>query len=147
MTKLEHRPDNEIFQLTLDFDAPENQPLEMVCHDRRDRHGWTHNGPKVVGAQTRKFTWVYIGYCRTFDEVKQKLRRRGKTPEGQWCQAVKATFQHDAKYHRGIADASWSDSDGNIAFPRVDAFGEVSFPAMTDNDFSGDYRWLVEVLE
>lgn len=52
--------DGEIFELTLDGDAPENQPLEMVSRFGYAPVGWRHNGPKVSGKQTRRFKLVGV---------------------------------------------------------------------------------------
>ena len=60
-TRRAHYAEGEVFEMTLNGDAPENQPLEMV---RRDGYTgrWTHNGPKVSGRQTRRFKLDVIGY-------------------------------------------------------------------------------------
>src|SRR5438093_900459 len=103
--RIYHYPENVEFELTLDGDAPENQPLEMV---RRHPGIWTHKGATVKGIQTRRFKWVSAGHCRNLDEVRTKLKEYGKIPEGQWREAIKFTFfWPDGKHHRAVADASW----------------------------------------
>lgn len=144
-SKLPHYPDGEVFALTLNGDALENQPLQMVRSDGYGS-GWRYNGPTVKGTQTRRFKWVAIGSCRTFDEVLQKLKPHGKIPEGQWREAVKEKFQHDGVRARGIADASWVDPGGRATFLYVDSNGRSVF-CWSDRGFNGRWRWLVEVSE
>lgn len=146
-SKLPHHPDGEVFELTLDGDAPDNQPLEMVRRDGYDHPElWRHSGPTVKGAQTRKFKWVSIGYCETFDEVKRKLAKHGKIPKGQWREAVKEKFQPDGVHPRGSADASWVDPEGLANFPCVITDGSSDF-RWTGRGFGGGWRWLVGVVE
>lgn len=139
-----HPPVSEIFELTLDGDLPENQPLEMV---RRDGYSgtWKHNGPVVKGVQTRRFKIVQIGYCRTFDEVQTKLIQHGKIPEGQWRQAYKTAYpKPDGNGPIGIADSSWVLPNGRACFPYVLTDGYSDF-CWTDHAFNDFWRWLVEV--
>lgn len=147
LAKLPHVPDGEVFELTLDGDAPENQPLQMV---RSDGYGkvekWWHNGHIVQGTQTRRFKWVAVGHCRNFDAVEKALAPHGKIPEGQWREAVKEKFQPDGVYPRGIARASWLNSRSSALFPYVDADGDSRF-LQIDGAFLDYWRWLVEVSE
>ena len=96
------------------------------------------------GIQARRFKWVSVGYCRTFDELIRKLTTCGDIPEGQWREAVKVMFEPDDEHPRGIADSSWVDPDSYADFPYVDANGDSNF-AWTGIDFRGDWRWLVGV--
>lgn len=136
----------EIFELTLDGDVPEHQSLEMV---RRDGYGgkWRHDGPVVQGKQTRRFKLVQIGYCRTFDEVLEKLAKYGKIPEGQWREAFRVAYpKPDGDGPIGIADFSWVNPHGYAHFPYVRADGHSYFH-WADDDFYESWRWLVEVSE
>lgn len=136
----------EIFELTLDGDAPENQPLEMVSRDGYDHPElWSHNGERVVGVQTRRFKLVEVGFCKNLDEVKEKLAPHGTIPEGQWREAFKKRFRKpDGKGPIGFADSSWVDPRAFVYFPFVDADGGSLF-YWADYDFYADWRWLVGV--
>lgn len=136
----------EIFELTLNGDASENDPIEMV---RRDGYGapeeWIFKGKRLAGIQIRKFKLVSVGYCRNLDEVRQKLKSHGEIPEGQWREAFKAKFpKADGKGSIGVADPSWVHSSGSANFPYVDPDGDSGFLwAGSVRDVS--WRWLVAV--
>lgn len=133
------------FELTLDGNAPENQPLEMV----RKSGGyhlteWKHKGPVVAGQQTRRFKLVQVGYQPNLDAVKKALALHGDIPEGQWREAFKRRFRRpDGKGHIGIADSSWVDPDGTL-FPYVHTDGRSDFDR-AGGDLGGYWRWLVGV--
>lgn len=60
-TIVAHRPYPKIgepFELELDGDYKDNQPLEMVRSAYGDSRGWAHNGPLVTGRATRSFKLV-----------------------------------------------------------------------------------------
>lgn len=144
-TQVPHYPAmGEVFELTLDGDAPENQPLEMAHRDGYRTEGWQHTGKKVAGKQTRRFKLVSVGYCRTFDELTRKLVKHGTIPDGQWREALKAAYQYDGKEQVGIADSSWVHPQGRDFFPYVSTGGYSNFH-FTDLDFDVGWRWLVEV--
>src|SRR5579863_5445427 len=82
----------EVFELALDGDAPENQPLEMVDSFGYNPAGWSHKGPKVSGRQTRRFKFVQVGYCSNVDKIKEQSSAHGEIPEGQWINAFKAAY-------------------------------------------------------
>lgn len=137
---------NEIFELTLNGDLPENQPLEMV---RRDGYAepekWWYTGTKVTGKQTRRFKLVGVGYCSSFSDLKGKLAKHGEIPAGQWREAFKAKYPTpDENGPIGIPDASWVDPLGDANFPCVRTVGGSGF-GWSDFVFSGGWRWLVEV--
>lgn len=142
--KVPHFADGETFKLTLDGDTTD--PIEMVRRDGYDPSAWRHNGPMVKGEQTRRFKWVAVGYCQTFEEVQRKLESHGKIPEGQWREAVKEKFQSDGQHPRGIADSSWTAPDGFAVFPYVYSSGYSNF-VWADGGFGGGWRWLVGVSE
>lgn len=141
--KIPHYADGAEFEMTLNGDAPENQPLEMV---RRDGYSgrWKHSGPTVKGTQTQCFKWVAVGYQPNFDAVRTALAPYGKIPEGQWREAVKHMFESDGEHPRGIADSSWVDPFGNADFPYVSTYGNSYF-RWAGGDFRVAWRWLVEV--
>lgn len=124
--------DGEVFALTLDGDAPENQPLEMV---RRDGYG----------NPARRFKLVSIGYCQNWEEVLRRLAGHGRIPEGLCRNAFKNAFKSDGKGPVGVANPSWVNPDGSACFPCVNSDGESSF-RWTVSDFSDRWRWLVEVV-
>lgn len=138
-----HYADGEVFEMTLDGDAPKNQPWEMV---RRDGYSgeWKHNGPRVKGRQTRRFKWISIGYQPNLEAVRTALAPHGKIPEGQWREAVKQMFEPDGKHPRGIADPSWEDPDGRARFPYVECDGRSDF-RWADGGQGESWRWLVGV--
>ena len=134
----------EIFELTLDGDDSENQPLEMV---RRDGYSgnWKHKGLVVKGRQTKRFKLVQVGYCRNLDEVRQKLAAHGEIPEGQWREAFKASYpNHDGLGPVGIADPSWVNPNDNAYFPCVDSDGYSNF-VWAAYDQNEHWRWPVVV--
>lgn len=139
----------EVFELTLDGDASENNPIEMVRRDGYRPEDWRHKGEKVAGEQTRRFMLVSVGYCH-FGELVRRLVKHGTIPGGQWREALKAAYKSDRKGPVGIADASWM-----CLFDRP--FGRTGFPSVHENDcsyfdwaypnfgFDDGWRWLVEV--
>lgn len=137
--------DGEVFELTLDGSAPENQPFEMVNRDGYDPKGWKHNGPTVTGTQTRRGKLVSVGDCRTWSELERKLKEHGELPPGQWRQAFKNKFPTpDSMGPIGFADRSWSRPFGDPGFPHVDTDGVSCFCWHADG-FSEFWRWFVLV--
>ena len=135
----------EVFEPTLDGDAPENVPIHaMVAGEGYNSKGWQFNGTRVAGKQTRRFKLVSVGYCRNLDEVRQKLARYdGKVAEGQWRQSFKAAYpKPDGKGPIGFADPSWFSPDGYAYFPYVGTGGGSGF-GWADDGFGGRWRWLV----
>lgn len=133
----------EAFELTLDGNAPENQPLEMV---RRDGYSgdWKHKGPIVKGPETRQFKLVSVGYCANWAELTRKLAKQGEIPAGQWREAFKKKYpKHDGGGPIGVPDASWTLPDGDAYFPYVASDGMPSF--IWAGDWFDWWRWLVEV--
>ncbi|MBI2053076.1 MAG: hypothetical protein HYT34_02420 [Candidatus Ryanbacteria bacterium] len=147
-----HYADGKVFEMTLDGDAAENQPIEMVRRDGYDNPSrWKHVGTRVLGTQTRKFVWVSVGYQPNLDAVRAaclkaagKLDLNGRIPEGQWREVIKQMLEPDGQYHRGIVDPSWEDPDGGILFPCVSSGGNSRF-YWAVLGCSGGWRWLVEV--
>lgn len=135
----------EAFELTLDGDALENQPLEMV---RRDGYigNWTHRGPLVNGAETRRFKLVSVGYCANWNELTQrKLAKHGEISPGQWREAFKKKYPTpDDNGLIGFPDASWAGPGGGARFPCVHAGGGSDF-RWAGRGFSGRWRWFVGV--
>ncbi len=135
----------EVFELTLDGAAPENQPLEMVESFGYNPAGWSHNGPTVSGQKTRRLKLVQVGYCSNMEKVKVKVGAEGAFPEGQWINAFKAAYpEPDGQGPIGIPDASWIDSGGRANYPYILAFGLMQF------NYAGhirgeDWRWLAAV--
>lgn len=132
-----------IFELTLNFDATEADPTQMV---RVGGYGpsekWRFVGKKMCGIQTRCFKLVQVGACRNFNEVLQNLAQYGEIV-GQSCAAFKVAFpKPDGNGPIGIADASWVDPDGKLCFPFVRSDGSSRF-FWADIEFGGSWRWLV----
>ena len=144
LTLPQYPPDSEVFELTIDGDAPENDPIEMVrCDGYGSPEKWKFTGQKVAGIQTRAFKLVRVGVCRNLKKVRQRLAQYGDIPEGQWRQAFKAAYpQPDGNGPIGIADSSWVDPDGGAGFPCVDSGGGSDF-RWADDGRGGGWRWLV----
>lgn len=131
----------EVFKLTINGDAPENQPLQMV-RDFGYTGEWRHNGPKVEGKQTRRFKLAQACYQPNLDGVKSALP--GSTAvEGQWIKAFKAAYpQPDGNGSIGIADASWFNPRDVARFPVVSTGGSLDF-GWAGRDRGVYWRWLV----
>ena len=131
----------EIFELTLDGDAPENQPLQIV-RDCGYTGKWRHNGRTVKGKQTRRFKFAQAGYQPNLDGVKSALPTSGSV-EGQWIKAFKAAYpQPDGNGPVGIADASWVNPRDDANFPFVSTDGSLNF-CWADDVQDAFWRWLV----
>lgn len=139
-------PEGRVFELTLDGDATEIQPLEMVCRYKLyspDKEGWHHSGPVVKGVQSRKFKLVRIGICEGLNHVQEKLVSYGYVLfEGQWLEAFRARYKPNGRNPVGVADASWTNSAGGRFFPYVDVFGFPQFEWEL-SIFRGYWLWLV----
>jgi hypothetical protein len=135
----------EVFELALDGDAPENQPLEIVRSFGYNPEGWRHKGPKVAGKQTRRFKLVQVGYCSNMDVVRERLKAHGENLEGQWMKAFKVAYpQPDGNGPVGVADASWVPPYGVANFPIVDTGGDPHF-SWAGLARDAHWRWLVAV--
>lgn len=134
---------NEVFELTLDGDASENQPLAMVKADGYDGP-WQHNGSTVKGRETRRFKLVEIGSQPNCESVKTACQKHGKIPEGQWREVMKKKFTDSPGRLVGIADASWVSPSGLTFFPYVTAGGASSF-LWSGYAWNDHWLWLVEV--
>lgn len=144
--QLAYPADGEVFELTLDGDASENDPIEMV---RRDGYGnpklWKYTGKRVIGKQTRFFKLVRVDHCRNLDEVRERLAKCGEVLQGQWREAFKVAYpEPDGRGPVGIADPSWVNPNGLAYFPCVDTGGSSYF-YWADYDFHEHWRWLVGV--
>jgi len=142
----------EVFELTLDGSAPENDPIEMVRRSGEvGFEKWQHKGRQINGVQKRRFKLVAVGSCDHFNLVVAILKEHGKIPEGQWREALIAKFQVvDCNGIVGIADDSWRDRYGDFFFPCFNANSEqacVPFFDWTEGGFNNYWRWLVEVDE
>lgn len=131
----------EVFELTLDGDAPENQPLQIV-RDCGYTGKWRHNGRTVKGKQTRRFKLAQAGYQPNLAGVKSALTRSGSV-EGQWIKAFKAAYpQPDGNGPVGIVDSSWFRPYDDAFFPIVVTDGTLRF-RWTGRDHYAIWRWLV----
>ena len=131
----------EVFELTLDGDAPENQPLQIVKDCGYTGNG-RHNGRTVKGKQTRRFKLAQAGYQSNLDGVKAALPASGSV-EGQWIKAFKAAYpQPDGNGPIGIADASWVSPLSGTSFSVVYSDGGLDF-RWTGDVHDANWRWLV----
>lgn len=137
------------FELTL---AATN-PMQMVQGDGHDPRGWRFSGSQVV-PQTRCFQLVRVDYSqdltynRNLGEVREKLKKHGDIPEGQWREAFKQSFPcYDGNGPIGFADPSWAFPGGGACFPAlfgVDG-GWSSDLIWANNCRSNRWRWLVQI--
>ena len=135
----------EVFKLTLDGNAPENQPLAMLKSDGYDSpERWKHSGKKVGGIETKLFKLVSVGYQPNFESVLRELRKHGRIPGGQWREALKRKFLLPPGRFVGVADSSWVSPHGDAHFPCVRADGSSGFIWVID-DFDASWLWLIEV--
>ena len=136
--------DGEEFEITLDFSAPEADPIQMVRGDGySEPERWKFTGKKLSGVQTRRFKLVRVGYCHNLDEVRQKLAQYGEVPEGQWREAFKVAYpKYDGNGPVGFADPSWVDPSGSASFPVVHSDG-FSYFDWAELERGGRWRWLV----
>lgn len=134
----------EVFELTLNGNDPDVQPLAMVRKYGYKPEYWKHSGKTVTGQQTRKFQLVSVGYCTGWYELAEKLATFGPTPEGQWLEAFKTEYGPGGNCHIGVADPSWVDPHGFAVFPCMHNDGDSNFD-WADSDFSVRWRWLVPV--
>lgn len=135
------------FTLTLDGDASQNEPLEMV---RRDGlvGGWSHSGPVVSGLQTKSFMLMRFDFSHNLVELLRQLSEPGGIPPGQWRQAFKAAYpKYDRKGPIGVPDASWFNPKGNAHFPIVGGHGYTPFFPAKHRFARGGWRWLVMIDE
>lgn len=133
----------EVFELTLDGDAPENQPLAMVQQGGYNG-AWQHKGLLVTGRQARRFKLVQVGQQPGLVAVGVELAVHGRVPPGQWREALKATYRQDGQGPVGVADPSWQSPFGRVCFPYINTDGSPGL-ALADLDYRKDWRWLVEV--
>ena len=137
----------EVFELELDADAPENQPLPgLVQAFGYDPEGWKFMGKPLTGKLKGRFKLVQVGYQPNLDAAKKALEaEHGPTPSGQWMKAFLDAFSKpDGKGSVGVADASWVVPFGSVSFPCVYSDGEPYF-FWIDRDLSWCWRWLVAV--
>src|SRR3989344_518010 len=93
--------ESEVFELTLDGDAPENHPIGMVLRlgsgeglipMESMNPFWfmvLHRGPVINGVQTRSFMWLSnqrLGRPKDLASVRIACEKHGKIPEGQWIE-------------------------------------------------------------
>lgn len=148
--------DNEVFELTLDGDAPENDPIEMVKRDGySEPEKWQFTGRKITGTQTCRFKLVRVGDCHNFDEVRQRLVLYGVVPNGQWREAFKDKYPRpDGRGPIGFCGLSWVRPIGDRVFrvfPSLIDKGGAWLSCFNSPDGVGldlhdaRWRWLVVV--
>lgn len=141
----------EVFELTLDGDALETEPMEMVLRDRNFQPDkWKYRGERVFGNQTRQFRLIRLpSSSRNLMDVRFKLRPYGKTPKGQWREALRVAYSvpsHDDESNEviSIADDSWVNHHGLPCFPWIRKDGSSGF--MWSGLFLDDsLLWLVDI--
>ncbi|MDP2587789.1 MAG: hypothetical protein Q8P33_03380 [bacterium] len=131
----------EVFELTLE----PVKALEMVKSDGYNPEGWQFRGKEITKPETRKFKLVQVGYCDSFEQLQKKLKKHGKSPQGQWREAYKKAFpEPDGQGPVGFADPSWLSPDRRARFPFVRTGGASVF-FCADYGFHEYWRWVVEV--
>lgn len=136
----------ERFDLGLNGDYGNYQPLDMVRRTGHDSRGWVHKGHMCTGRDIRPFKLIEIATHGTFDEVMNELSRHGRVPEGQWICGFKVAYPTpDGRRNVAIADATWVGPDGMTYFPYVSRAGDIRFHRSNGN-FGGDcWLWIVGV--
>ncbi|MFY9462741.1 MAG: hypothetical protein WAP52_00965 [Candidatus Sungiibacteriota bacterium] len=142
--------DGEVFELTIDGDAQENDPMNrtFLIYEHTAVMPWRHIGKKVSGVQTRQFKLVPLG---TIDEplsgVIEKLQSYGRIPEGQWRNAFKRTYPRaDGRRTICIADPSWIDPRrGRHCYPGIYSNGDMLLNAADYPYHDDSCRWLIDV--
>ena len=128
-----------IFELTLDGDAPENQPMTMFESNGYITKGWWHNGVVVAGKQTHIFK--LFQWKGDWDKIGDKIG--DNNPPGQWRNAFLSTFpEPDDKCPIGVHDASWHSLHGR-SFPGIDLYGEPTFFRTNQITPFSPWRWLI----
>jgi hypothetical protein len=146
----------EIFDLEIDGNAPEVDPLNMVLFNAdvscTTGRGWRFEGKSVKGKQTSRFMLVEPDdhSCR-LPQLKKTLRERGRIPEGQWLVAFMEKYQapicrFEEGYCIAIADDSWIDIGARRRLPYLgEAILELDFEYAEVVDIRENWLWLVEV--
>jgi len=130
----------EVFELTLDGNDPNVQPLAMVKNYGYNPEGWKHDGKTVEGQQTQKFKLVQKG--GSWDEIGKEV---GNDLEGQWLEAFRKAYpESNGKHPVGVHDASWVVPYGSAYFPYVGRDGGPGF-LWSGHVFSVSWLWLVPV--
>ncbi len=136
---------NTVFELTLDFSAPENERIQMVCADGYSCFKkWKCAESQLTGPHTKKFMLKEIGHQSNFYAVKVELQKHGRIPEGEWREAFKKQFPSAHGRPVGVPDASWVSPVGSAYFPCVNGFCGSVF-SWADGGFSENWLWLIEV--
>ena len=134
----------EAFEITLDFDNPNNQPNTFVTHP--DRFGFlAHRGERLSGIQTRSFIWVPLGSRHSFSALCIALEEYGRVPEGQWLAAFREC-QLDGN-DLAIADRGWEDQHQQRYYPCRRSGSTLFLMEDTVQDERRKILWLVEVSE
>jgi hypothetical protein len=131
----------EVFELTLNPNAPENTPLGIINLPET----WKHNGKVVTSKETKLFMLVSIRSWFCLAQARCELEDLyGPTPEGQWIKAFKGAYPvTDFNKSVYIADGSWIHQSGDAYYPCVNQIGELSLrcaKSVTSREW-----WLVEV--
>ncbi|MFA5736839.1 MAG: hypothetical protein WCX70_00530 [Candidatus Paceibacterota bacterium] len=141
---------NEIFELTIDGNIPENTPEGMIKNCKYcgfELEKWSHEGPTITGKKTKKFKLTQIGQQHDWTTTKTLLRNKnGPTPEGQWLKAFKEAYpKSDYKGPIVVADASWIGLLDGKYFPYLSEGGLLVF-SWVGASFGDRWRWLVFAL-
>jgi hypothetical protein len=128
----------DVFEVTLDADAPGADPTKM-CDLR-------FVGRRLGGVLTKRFTLVDIGARKDWGAVISELEKHGALPSGQWRQALSVRFLGEPGYQIGIPDDSWRSRsrDDWSYFMMINGFGSPSWMS-TCTSFGAGWLWLVEV--
>lgn len=128
-------------------------PMQMVRDSGHDPRGWRFSGLQVI-PQIRRFQLVRVDhgqnltYSSNLGEVREKLKKHGDIPEGQWREAFKQTFPcYDGNGPIGFADHSWTFPGGGACFPALFGVGTgwSSDLIWANNCHSNRWRWLVAI--
>lgn len=145
---------SESFELTLDADNPQNQPLALIlsCRSVVPVGHYKYEGPVIKGVMTRSFRFVEVEGSNTVQGLREAISVYGRIPEMQWCGALKGHFPKGVR-SLSIADFSVTNPLGDSEFPTF-SLPEPKwfFPGGLNFSWSNwalgtntGWKWLVEV--
>ena len=139
----------EVFELTIDGDAPWNDPMALVRGDGYDEKCWEFHGRMIEGNQTRKFRLETAEGCSSLNQVLEILQRKGgKISEGQWRVSFAEKYNLLGVNERvGFPDPSWLDEYREAVFPCLVSSRSLFHHADDIRRGGEGWLWLVEVPE
>lgn len=143
MSTVKYPKVGEVFELTLDSERPDVQPLAMLKSSGYPPAGWKYKGKTMAGILTRRFQLVSVGLASNWRDLSDKLLVYGESPAGMWIKAFMDAYPNPDGHGRiGILDDAWQDPKYYACFPSIYSSGILYF-SQTLRKFSEHWRWLV----